>query len=269
MCRIVKTSIAIPDSCLDDESTNLDKSRKISTIARACAIFGIHTIYIYEDGGGNDDALLLTILRYMDTPQFLRRDLFPRMNELRYAGVLHPLKIPSHLVQERGHIKKGSVRDGIITKSRGRLYADFGIQRLLPYRGGLGPGRRITARFATGEPEYRYEEISKHDAPQYWGYSIKKRGPLARLLESWDDAIIFTSAKGRPITVEQVRNYQSMTTPLLVVYGSTDRGIHEILGRNLDTIRGARTLNFFPQQATETVRLEEAIMGTLAMLNMP
>ena len=266
----MRTSIAIPDSCLNDESTNLDKSRKIAIIARACAIFGIDVIYIYEDGGTEDDeSLLLTILRYMDTPQFLRRRLFPKMNELKYAGVLHPLKIPSHRIEEGSDVKKGSIRDGIIIKSRGRLYADFGLDMPLPYKGRLGPGKRITARFATGQPEYRYNEVAKHDISSYWGYAVKKRGPLSRMLESWNDAIIFTSRKGRPITPEHIRNYQSMTTPLLLVYGSTDRGIHEILGRNLNKIAGARTLNFFPGQATETVRLEEAVMGTLAILNLP
>ena len=85
----MKTSIAIPDSCLGDGPTNLDKSRKVAEIARACAVFGVGTIYVYEHGGGREDrALLLTVLRYMDTPQFLRRRLFPKMNELKYAGVL-------------------------------------------------------------------------------------------------------------------------------------------------------------------------------------
>ena len=92
----MELSIAIPDSSLLDESTQLDKSRKISTIARACAIFKINTIYIYNDKGSNQDrSLLVTILKYLETPPFLRKRLFPRVNELKYAGVLHPLKIPT------------------------------------------------------------------------------------------------------------------------------------------------------------------------------
>ncbi|MBI5377684.1 MAG: hypothetical protein HZA82_03580, partial [Thaumarchaeota archaeon] len=45
----MKISIAIPDSALTDESTQLDKSRKISLIARTCAIFHVQTIYIYHE----------------------------------------------------------------------------------------------------------------------------------------------------------------------------------------------------------------------------
>ncbi len=267
----MKLSIAVPDSCLNDDATNLDKSRKIAGIARACAIFRVGTIYIYEHGASREDrALLLTVLRYMDTPQFLRRRLFPKMNELKYAGVLHPLKIASHTVPaDGGRIADGTVRDGIIVKAKGRLFADFGISTLLPYRGGAGVGKRVTARFSTGAPEFRYKEILKDESPEYWGYIVKERGPLSRFLASWEDAIVLTSKRGKAVSVEQIRNYQSMTAPLLVVYGSTDRGIHEILGRSPGSIPNSRVLDFFPGQATETVRLEEAILGTLSMLNLP
>ena len=66
-------SIAIPDSCLADESTQLDKSRKISSFARSCAIFKINTIYVYQDKGKEQDrSLLVTILKYLETPPFLQ-----------------------------------------------------------------------------------------------------------------------------------------------------------------------------------------------------
>ena len=51
--KFLNLSIAIPDSCLKDESTKLDKSRKVSIIARACAIFGVRTIFIYDEGQDN------------------------------------------------------------------------------------------------------------------------------------------------------------------------------------------------------------------------
>ena len=268
-----KISIAIPDSCLNDDKTNLDKSRKIADIARACAIFKVDTIYIYEHGKNDDNkkedkSLLLTILKYLDTPQFLRKRLFPKMNELKYAGVLHPLKIASHVTPaDPKKIKNGMYRDGIVVKTQGRLFVDFGINLLLPYHGKLYVGKRITARFSVGHPDYKYNEVIRNETSQYWGYTVKERGPLGKLLSSWDGAIILTSRKGKPIKIQQIDDYQGMTTPLLIVYGSTDQGIHEILGKNLNTIPNSRVLNFFPDQATETVRLEEAILGTLSILS--
>jgi len=35
----------------------------------------------------------------------------------------------------------------------------------------------------------------------------------------------------------------------------------------MNKVQNAKSLNCFPNQATETIRLEEAILGTLAILN--
>ena len=53
----------------------------------------------------------------------------------------------------------------------------------------------------------------------------------------------------------------------MVVFGSTDKGIHDILGNKINNIQNSKTANFFPNQGTETVRLEEAILGCLSVLN--
>jgi predicted SPOUT superfamily RNA methylase MTH1 len=52
------------------------------------------------------------------------------------------------------------------------------------------------------------------------------------------------------------------------VFGAPKRAVEQILsgeGQNVERYRF--TLNMFPFQGTETVRLEEAIFGTLAILN--
>ena len=87
-------SIAIPDSLLVDEATKIDKTKKISIIARTCAIFRVREIFIYREGNGhrNDSTLLSTLLKYLETPQFFRKKLFPKMDALKYAGVMTPLK---------------------------------------------------------------------------------------------------------------------------------------------------------------------------------
>ena len=99
----MKLSVAIPESALSDDSLKIDKTRKISVLARACSIFKIDTIYVYQEGNNKQDgSLLVMILKYLETPQFLRRRLFPKMNDLKFAGVLQPLKIPSHITPPKG-----------------------------------------------------------------------------------------------------------------------------------------------------------------------
>ena len=81
VCEIItlKLSVAIPESSLSDESLKIDKTRKISVLARACAIFKIDTIYVYQEGNNKQDGnLLVMILKYLETPQFLRKDYFQK-----------------------------------------------------------------------------------------------------------------------------------------------------------------------------------------------
>ena len=262
--------MAIPDSCLADESTRLDKSRKVSSIARACAVFGVAEACVYEDGGTQSDRrLLVSVLRYAETPPFLRRRLYGMDPDLRYAGALKPLRIPSHSAPaDLSLARPGDVREGVVLAVRGGLYADIGAGEPVPYRGGGRPGERVTLRLgsaAGGALESR--GIDRGEAGAYWGYRVRARGTLHSLLSSWKGRIILTSRRGRPATAADVRLHAAPGAgPTLVAFGSTDRGIHEILGASIRNVQNARTLNFFPGQQAETVRLEEAVVGVLSVL---
>ena len=266
----MKLSVAIPESSLSDESLKIDKTRKISILARACAIFKIDTIYVYQDGADNkqDGSLLVMILKYLETPQFLRRRLFPKMNDLKFAGVLQPLKIPSHITPtNQKKISRGDVREGIVVSVKGKKFVDVGINQLIQFYGQTGIGKRVTVQFKEGYPKLSVKEISKTEAPGYWGYSVKERANLFSVFSEWKGSIIITSRKGKTATREQISKYITSDQPVLVAFGSPEKGIHEIVGGKMKNIQNAKSLNFFPNQATETVRLEEALLGTLSILN--
>ncbi len=260
------TAIAIPDSCLVDERTQVDKSRKLSQFARTCAVFGVNTIYVYEDGGSNSDLdLLVVILRYMETPPFLRRRLFPKVSELKYAGILAPLNIPSHSSPPNPKkISAGNIRSGIVVSQRGKKYLDIGTPEPFPYRGKTESGRRTAIKFKAGYPEFVYEEVEETD---YSGYKTRERGSLANIIKSWEGPVILTSRKGRAITSGDVKSFVASKGKTLLAFGSTERGVGEILGGHVKTMQNAKTLNFFPGQKTQTVRLEEAMFGCLAVLH--
>lgn len=262
----MKISIAIPDSSLLDESTKVNKSKKISSIARACAIFKVRNILVYEDIGTKEDRhLLVTILKYMDTPQFLRKRLFPKVNELKYAGALSPLKIPSHVKSsDPKKIKEGDIRDGIVVYLKKQKFLDIGINEPIPYYGKEPANKRVTVQFKKGHPDFEVKEISKEDSTVYWGYKVKERGNLSNVLTNWQGEIILTSRKGKKITPHMIK--KKRLKEMLVVFGSPSKGIHEILGNNIKKVQNFQTINFFPDQGTETVRLEEAVTGTLAVI---
>lgn len=238
-------------------------------LARACAIFKINTIYVYQEGNNKTDGgLMMMILKYLETPQFLRRRLFPKMNDLKFAGVLQPLKIPSHITPANPKkINRGDVREGIVVSIKGKKFVDVGINQLIQFFGKTPVGKRVTVQFKEGHPKFSVKEIEKNEIPVYWGYNVKERANLFSLLLEWKGNIIITSRKGKTATKEQLSKYTNSDQETLVVFGSPDKGVHEILGGKMKNVQNAKSLNFFPNQATETVRLEEALLGTLAIIN--
>lgn len=266
----MKISVAIPDSSLIEEPSPLDKALKISQIARACSIFRVNTIYVYHeaDGRDRDRSLLRITLRFLETPQYLRRTLFRKTDELKFAGSLSPLKIPSHVqTPDPKKVKQGDIRDGVIVFARGGKYIDVGFEQLIPYYGSEEVGKRIIVQFKEGFPNFSVKQIRREEIKQYWGYEVKESSSLSNLLSAWNSYVIFTSRKGKSIHRTQKYFQEISDSEVLLVFGSPKRGIHEILGKTLGNVPRSQIFNFFPDQATETVRMEEAILGTLAILN--
>lgn len=268
--------ITIPDSSLSDEQTMRDKSVKIAQFARACSIFRVKRVYIYHDALSqfekDDPELLRIILRYLDTPQYLRKMLFPMMHQLQYGGILHPLKAPHHRVSEDiNKVKAGDVRTGVIVKVKGQLFVEVGLGCFVPFVGEGLEGKKVNVRFTSSYPNLKAIQATEQDILDYWGYEVKEIPSISKLLASVEKtAIILTSRKGRYFKniearlAEHTRNVHN----ILVAFGAPKHGLHEILAKERANISPYEyVVNMFPNQGTETVRLEEAVLGTLAILN--
>jgi predicted SPOUT superfamily RNA methylase MTH1 len=268
--------VAIPDSSLSDEQTKRDKSIKIGQFARACSIFQVKRIYIYRDLVSHfeiqDTDLLKTILRYLDTPQYLRKALYPRMHQLEYAGILHPIKAPHHKPQEDiKKVRPGDIRTGVIAKVKGQLFVEVGLGSLVPFSGQGFEGKKVNAKFVSPYPNLRAEEAAEDDIDQYWGYEVKEVPSVTKLIAGLENTeTVITSKKGSHFKnvetklVERARAAQN----LLVIFGSPKHGVHELVAKEGGNLKAIEfVVNMFPNQATETVRLEEALLGSLAILN--
>jgi predicted SPOUT superfamily RNA methylase MTH1 len=269
-------SITIPDSSLSDEQTKRDKSIKIAQFARACSIFRVKRIYIYHDSLSHfekdDPHLLKTILRYLDTPQYLRKILFPMMHQLQYAGILHPIKAPHHrVVDDIKKIKAGDIRTGVVVKVKGQLFVEVGLGSLVPFMGDGFEGKKVNVRFTESYPNLKSVQAIEEDIFDYWGYEVKEVPSISKLLTSVEETdIIITSRKGRHFkNIEaQLADHAKSVQNILVAFGSPKYGLHEILAKEGASIKPYRyVVNMFPNQGTETVRLEEAVLGALAILN--
>lgn len=268
--------VAIPDSSLSDEQTKRDKSIKIAQFARACSIFRVTRIYIYHDlltqFESDDPDLLKTILRYLDTPQYLRKILYPRMHQLEYAGILHPIKAPHHKpLEDIKVIRAGDIRTGVIAKVKGQLFVEVGLGSLIPFTGQGFEGKKVNVKFIAPHPNLRAIEASEADIDSYWGYEVKDVPSITRLIAGLENTeTVITSRKGSYFKNvegkfnERIRIVQN----LLVVFGAPKHGVHELIAKEGGNLKSVGfVVNMFPDQGTETVRLEEAVLGSLAILN--
>ncbi len=245
--------IAIPSSSLINEKDEKIKFFKIGMIARACAVFRVERIFIYPDPSLDESDLIKEVLEYLETPQYLRKYLFPLKKGLRYAGLLPPVRIPSHKPKD---LKIGEVREGIIVRVApdGTVWADIGMEALALYKGKSKEGARVTVRVCSKKPLV----VEEASPDEYWGYEVKK-ADLEDLLER-EDAVI-TSRKGRVPLPDEIRRKN------LLIFGSPTEGVQEIAGKYGLRVENVDVWNMFPDQGTQTVRLEEAVIGSLALMN--
>jgi methyltransferase len=255
-----------------EDDTIREKTVKVGLIARSCAIFGVERIYIYRDLSRNGDSeyeIARTIFEYVETPQYLRKRLFGKRKELEFAGLLPPLRIPSHLKEYS--IEPNEVREAVVVLQNGELMADIGARELAMLDGRVHDNQRITVRVTSVQPLIvRVDEKSKD---QYVGYEIRRAPSLMRFLKSSNFELqLLTSRLGAPVnTIWDDFCKKCVEAPrILICFGSPEAGIDKILKQEKARVSDFQSIyvNTFPYQNVETVRLEEAILGTLSIVNL-
>ncbi|WP_245597035.1 putative RNA uridine N3 methyltransferase [Methermicoccus shengliensis] len=271
-------AILIPSSFGSEERDERIRTYKIGQVARAASVFRVDDIYIYRDEDRDDSRLIDLVLRYAETPQYLRKLLFPKRRELKYAGVVPPLRTPHHpTTSDTSKTNIGDIRTGVVTKvgSDGSAWVELGLESPAPLRNpkGVKVGQRIDVRIFSKTP-LTVEYIAREHIPTYWGYRTHVCGPLHSTLSALRSRgwwVLGTSREGRPLDANALIALKGhMSGRVCVVFGSQKRGIREMLSAHVGD--GWRqhfdeVLNTIPNQGTHTVRAEEALMATLALLN--
>ncbi len=248
-------SIAIPSSTLINETDEKIKTYKIGLIGRAAAIFRIDEIFIYRDPKLDESKFISDILRYMETPQYLRKDLIPIKSSLKFAGVLPPLQIPSHKPK---HVKIGEIREGLVKKIKpnGTALVDIGLDTYAILKS-TPRKKRITVKVISKEPLI----VSEAKPNDYWGYKVKIT-ELSKIVNK--NTAIITSRKCKYPDIEELKKYSN---DFILIFGSPEEGVFEIAKRIGVKIKNKPCWNLIPDQGVKTVRLEEAIFSSLAILN--
>ncbi len=266
---------------MSDVPHQREKTIKVGYIGRALAIFRIDEVVIYPDIIGADQSrdleFVATILSYMETPQYLRKRLFKIVPELRYAGILPPLRTPHHPVKNRKkYLRVGEFREGIIvSKDKMGLLVDVGVEQPIRVENTNMPlGTRVTVKIISDGDDPRAVLASADDIDVYWGYKVEvSRTPFSRMVRSGKfDMAIATSRWGEHFmkVKDALLEKWMKSKRVLIAFGSPTHGLHEIVrqeGVELSDIMDF-IINTVPRQATETVRTEEALYATLAILNL-
>jgi predicted SPOUT superfamily RNA methylase MTH1 len=275
-------SIAVPASLVSDVPHLRDKTLKIGLIGRAAAIFGVDQIIVYRDDSRrkwrDEISFISTILSYMETPQYLRRHLFGLRPELRYAGVLPPLRTPHHpLGSKMKDLVRGEFREGVVmTHTRMGNLVDIGVEDLALVRGKKMPiSTRLTVKIRHLRPKHlEAEAVDSCQIKVYWGYRVTRSDdkPLGEFLETHHfDLIVATSRRGSSyVNVnKELRDSWMASKKKLLVFGAPTKGLYELLGhegRKLEDIADF-IVNFAPGQKVVTIRTEEAVLLTLGIIN--
>lgn len=276
--RKTELHIAVPASLVSDIPHLRERTAAVGLVGRAAAIFRVDGIIVYRDpgAGGREASFLRLVLSYMETPQYLRRRLFPLRPELRYVGILHPLRTPHHPTRSRrAELRVGEFREGVVLGLReGGFTVDIGVEDPL-FVEGRAPslGSRVTVEVLEVEPRLRGRLRSRREVGEYWGYRVRVSKSLGELLTRRRfDLSIATSRRGRLLleVIEPIRERWTSAERVLIAFGSPRMGLAEILreeGLTLEDVFDF-TVNTIPGQGCETVRTEEAIYSTLAILNL-
>ncbi|KAI3942057.1 hypothetical protein MKW92_047573 [Papaver armeniacum] len=134
-----------------------------------------------EDADGNESGtqFLIRILKYLETPQYLRRALFHMHTNLRFVGLLLHLDAPNHLHKH----KWGPYREGVTQKERGPnntgTQVDVGLTKNIVVDQNFEPGIRVTVAMGTDRclETDSLRKVVPSSTPReegsYWGYKVR------------------------------------------------------------------------------------------------
>jgi predicted SPOUT superfamily RNA methylase MTH1 len=275
-------SLAIPASFTDIYANMARQTSQIGRIARAACIFCVDEILIYSDKSirkqKSQRQFITKVLEYLETPQYLRKHIFGKLPELRYVGLLPPLRTPHHPIEKHSQkLHDAEIREGYAFKKGKQLLVDVGVEYPLllqkPH-----PDRipnRVTVqiiRTANGSLEAK---LTSPLPGKYWGYRVFDiQEPIGTFLKNSSKYDLTIATSRRASTINKVWRKLKISwrqaSRILVLFGSYEEGLVEIFqgqGNKLSSLVDF-VVNTAPGQGVATIRTEEAVFLSLAVLRL-
>ncbi|KAF2723586.1 DUF171-domain-containing protein [Polychaeton citri CBS 116435] len=291
------TSIALPGSIISNSQTHDSKTALVGQIARACTVFCVDEIVVFDDGqaprkGPERDGytaysdpnfFLYHVLSYLECPPHLRKRLFPIHPDLRTAGALPSLDAPHHLKADEWCQYREGVTAG--TSSAGGTTVECGLSEQVFVADEIERDVRVTIKLPEDRPQRSSSgleaqvvgpEAPREEGGYYWGYSLRQAASLSAVytecpFDGGYDVSIGTSERGTHVTSLFDKCDPTYIQPtwdhLVIIFGGV-AGLEMALKADQELQSAAvkevselfdRWVNLVPGQGSRTIRTEEAV----------
>jgi methyltransferase len=136
------------------------KTYLVGQIAKSCGLFKVNEIIVYSNDRThrmkNMSSEITTTeffvrnLEYIETPQYLRKALFPRSDALKYSGLVNPLEGDHHLkITEWCRYREGVIVRRPVRENKGS-WANIGLYKDCQVNMMLEENTRVTVRLNEG-----------------------------------------------------------------------------------------------------------------------
>lgn len=269
-----RLDVLIPSSFAEDTPHLRDKTLRTGMLARFLAAARVDTLILYHvDPAEPDDSnagFLKLLMEYLNTAPYLRKRLYRIRRELRYAGVLPPLNIPTH--PESRSIDVEHYREGLVLESDKGSLIEAGLGKPIRVRKKLKKGARIILKISPSRGRLKASAVSRRKSEIYPGFRVGVAGEKLSEIVKVYDLRIATSRKGKDILtlLDELRKRIGEAKRICIAFGSAREGLYEIAERQGFSLEESfdYVLNTFPGQGVKTIRVEEAVAYTLAIFNL-
>lgn len=273
-------NIAIPSSFTSNLTSLMQRTNAVALVARAAAIFRVKNIYVYRDPLTSDPEALrqvIKLLKYMNTPPYLRKTAFSIDKDLSYAGILPPLKTPLHRDWESiKTLELPQVRLGLVKgKYFGKYIIDVGLDKYVVVKEKYSADKIVPVLLEKVKGKYIWGKVLNEDFLDemniYPGYKVVRiKTQIISFLRKWDGLKISTSRKGISISeaYKKLKNDIIKSSNIMILYGSFGYGldsIFEYYNEKTENICNYN-INIVAGQGVATIRIEEAVLISLATL---
>ena len=268
-------SVLIPSSIVDNAQSKELRTYLIGQIARTLGIFKVSEVIIFHDKlkDNSKDYINYFIknLQYLETPQYLRKTLFPMSEDLKLSGLMNPLESQHHLRKDEwSQYREGCILDRPVNGDYS--WVNIGLNKDCKINQKLPAKTRVTVKLneSNFNPKLKYYTgtLVSMSEPYiqngtYWGYIVRVY-----------DFIIGTSDKGenyKKANYEKKKDFKHC----LIIFGGISgiEGLmnddeHNQLNNNKKNIGKIFDLylNTCMNQGLRTIRTEEALMISLAVI---